>query len=140
MPVLAYTMARIVNYIMANKNAHSLEWEQAYIVWIRSGFEIPMDADNFPDPKVWKWHDGPQRGVKDYVDVGVCRKPLIRHFSPSTNTWYESKKAPYIPMNIHIEMPKPQRSERSHITEDIETNDSHEVKGAGFSSIETFFQ
>jgi hypothetical protein len=121
---------------MGKKNMMNLDWQQAYVLRIRSGFEIEMDADERPNPDVWTWRDGPQRSVKDYVGMSVCGKPLTRHFSPSTKTWYDTERQAYTPSTIDVQPFKPQLKP----TRVAKQEEEEQITAAGFSSIETFFQ
>ena len=72
-------------------------WVQEFVLRIPGGFEISMDINELPNPKNWKEVPRPVKKTKDYYKVSIINRAIYRHFSPSTMTWYESEKPPYIP-------------------------------------------
>jgi hypothetical protein len=122
---------------MASKNTMSLEWEQAYVLMLKQGFLIPLNANERPNPAEWSWTEKAKRGVNDYIST-VASPTRLHHFSWSTKTWYSTERPPYIPQTFDIE-PRKVKSTREKTPEPIQINESVESPVA-FSSIETFFQ
>ena len=125
---------------MASKNTMSLEWEQAYVLMLKRGFLIPLNADERPNPAEWSWTEKAKRGVNDYIST-VASPTRLHHFSWSTKTWYSTERPPYIPQTFDItprkvkavKIVKAESTESTQIIAPIESL-------VAFSSIETFFQ
>lgn len=116
------------------------DWEQAFVLRVKSGFEIPMAADQRPNPEVWKFVSRPARGVNDYYKVAVDGR-VDRYFSQSTMTWYELSKPPYIPQIIDAAPQKEKPAQAKVSKEPVQINeDFTTTRREGFSDLATFFQ
>jgi hypothetical protein len=119
-------------------------WEQSYILRVKSGFEIPLDVDEMPNPAIWKRTDGPKRGVNDYYSMAVCGRPITRSFSQSTSSWYDMPRPVYIPSIVDAAPRKDDKTIKAQAIskEPIRINEEEASNGGPkqFASIENFFQ
>jgi len=115
------------------------QWNQEYILRISSGFEIPLDINDRPNPEVWTWTNRPKKGVDDYYSMIVTGQPIVRHFSKSTHTWYDSEHAKYVPFNDMSHSISETKTTAIKKELKLESNKFGDNAEIGFSSIENFF-
>ena len=131
----------------------STDWEQFWFLKITPTFEIAVDVNDYPNPDEWEELSGPRKSVKDYLPLNVDGK-IMRHFSKSTKTWYETEvtrdQSP-IPVikDITVEVKKPVAIEENTFGPDArEVEEAPEIvvskpvkkNKMAFASLETFYQ
>ena len=120
----------------------TLDWEQAYVLRICYGFEIPVNIHERPNPEEWTELEQPRKGAHDYIPLAVCGQPITRYFSPSTKTFYEVEREKFVPSTLDVQTPKPMAPKPVNLKPQRINSSELEATttSAGFSSIENFFQ